>query len=306
MFPVTDSSQTIIDCLLSAAQSAGVRLHTQCGVDRVERSPTGGFSLQFSTGGTASVDKLLIATGGCRSTQGGALAASLGHSLELPVPSLFTFDAAETWLRELPGVSMDDVIVSVPKTKLKERGPVLITHRGVSGPSVLRLSAWGARALHDLEYKFPLQIQWLPDAKEQVLTASLAANRLDHPSRKIVNSPIHPIPTRLWEALTASAGIDAEMRWGRLPRAAHFALVQGLLRTTLAINGKSLNKDEFVTCGGVPLSEIDFKTMESRICPNLHFAGEVLDIDGITGGFNFQAAWTTGWIAGRAMGGGPA
>jgi predicted Rossmann fold flavoprotein len=178
---------------------------------------------------------------------------------------------------------------------------MLITHNGVSGPAVLRLSAWGARVLHGLDYNFILRVDWLPDLTEEAIRAQLQALRISNPNRLVINSPLAPLPARLWEQLALAAGIDRETPWTTLPRVQAQVLAQSLKRTELEVNGKSLNKEEFVTCGGVSLREINFKTMESRVTPGLYFAGELLDLDGITGGFNFQAAWTTGWIAGHAM-----
>jgi predicted Rossmann fold flavoprotein len=217
------------------------------------------------------------------------------------VPSLFSFHVSTPWLRSLPGVSIPDIEVSVSGTKLRERGPMLITHNGVSGPAVLRLSAWGARVLHGLGYHFILRLNWLPDLTEEAIRAQLQSLRQSNPNRLVMNSPLSPLPARLWEQLALAAGIDHETRWTTLARAKAHELAQVLTRTELEVNGKSLNQDEFVTCGGVSLREINFKTMESRITPGLYFAGELLDLDGVTGGFNFQAAWTTGWIAGHAM-----
>jgi predicted Rossmann fold flavoprotein len=301
IFPVTDSSQTIIDCLVSAARAAGAKLETNCGIESAQRVRTGGFELKTSRGTSLVCERLLLATGGCRSAAVGQLAVSFGHTLEPPVPSLFSFEISTQWLRELAGVAIDPVEVSVQRTRLRERGPVLITHRGLSGPAILRLSAWGARLLHDRDYRFPLLLNWLPLAAPNALADELEANRSRHPSRHVVNTPMPPLAARLWEQLVLAAGIDRETRWANLPNAARHRLVQQLTRTELPVTGKSLNKEEFVTCGGVRLSEVRFDTLESRLCPGLHFAGELLDIDGITGGFNFQSAWTTGWLAGRAM-----
>jgi predicted Rossmann fold flavoprotein len=217
------------------------------------------------------------------------------------VPSLFSFHVATPWLRSLPGVSVQNVEASVHGTRLRERGALLITHNGVSGPAILRLSAWGARLLHAMDYEFALRINWLPDLNEEEIRVHLQSFRNSNPNRRVVNSSLASLPARLWEQLAAEAGIDREMRWTTLPRANASALAHLLARTELQVNGKSLNKEEFVTCGGVDLREVNFKTMESRVTPRLYFAGELLDVDGITGGFNFQAAWTTGWIAGNAM-----
>jgi len=300
MFPVTDSSQTIIDCLLNDARAKGVKLRTNCGVENVTRS-AGGFELILSNGEMIACEKLLLATGGCRTPALGQLAVSLGHTLEPPVPSLFTFHIANPWLRALAGISVENVEASVLQTKLRERGPVLVTHWGLSGPVILRLSAWGARALHEMNYQCTLRINWLPNSSDALLAKEFDARRQSQAARLVVNAPIAPLPSRLWEQLVLSAGIPRETRWSALSRPAQHKLIQQLLRCKFPVSGKSLNKDEFVTCGGVKLSEVDFKTMQSRLSPGLFFAGELLDIDGITGGFNFQAAWTTGWIAGHAI-----
>jgi hypothetical protein len=301
MFPVTDSSQTIIDCLINAAKRAGVKLLTGRGVDEVEKRGDGRFETILSNRETLQCDHLLLATGGCRTVAMGRLAESLGHTLVPPVPSLFTFHIEVPWLRDLAGVSVQEVEAAVPGTKLRERGPLLVTHWGLSGPVILRLSAWGARELHALDYKFPLHVNWLPELNENGIYDELNRCHKEQPGRLMVNVPIGSLAARLWKQLFLSTGIPPGMRWAELSRANRRGLVEKLRRTEFSVTGKSLNKEEFVTCGGVKLSEVNFKTMESRICPGLHFAGELLDIDGITGGFNFQSAWTTGWIAGRAM-----
>jgi predicted Rossmann fold flavoprotein len=326
MFPTTDSSQTIMDCLLQAARKAGVKLRSNCGVEKIIPLCGTGFEIELErrsparhvekqehagpeagapiVGETLFCDRLLLATGGCRAAAAGNLAVSLGHTLEPPVPSLFTFHIATPWLRELAGVTVESAEVSVlPQcgTKLCERGALLVTHWGLSGPVILRLSAWGARKLHALDYKFPLRVNWLPQFTAEKIAAGLQSRRAAFGAKRVVHAPIAPLTARLWAALVLAAGIGREARWSSLTRAQQHQLVQQLTRTELPVTGKSLNKDEFVTCGGVRLGEVDFKTMASRVCPGLYFAGELLDIDGLTGGFNFQAAWTTGWIAGNAM-----
>jgi predicted Rossmann fold flavoprotein len=301
MFPTTDSSQTILDCLQGAARAAGVKLVPNLGVESAARRPEGGFELRLSDGATLQCERLLLATGGCRVPALGQLATSLGHTLEPPVPSLFTFQIETPWVRALAGVSVEAGEASVPGTGLRERGALLLTHWGLSGPAILRLSAWGARELHSLGYRFPLRLNWLPHLGPEALADSLQSRRNTQPARLVVNTPLAPLTARLWEQLVRAAGIPGNTRWADFSRAGRHALLQQLQRTELPVTGKSLNKDEFVTCGGVRLAEVNFRTMESRLCPGLHFAGELLDIDGITGGFNFQAAWTTGWLAGRAM-----
>ena len=301
MFPVTDSSQTIIDCLLGAARAAKVELRANTGVEQITRRAEGGFAVTLTSGATLSGDRLLLALGGCRTPAAGQLAVSLGHTLEAPVPSLFALHSETPWLRELAGISVETAEASVPGTELNERGPLLITHWGVSGPMVLRLSAWGARVLHARDYRFSLRINWLPHLSDEAILAEFAARRRGQGARCVANGPIAPLSARLWERLVAAAGLGREQRWADLSRAAQQQLLRQLTGTELPVTGKSLNKDEFVTCGGVRLGEVHFKTMESRRCPGLFFAGEMLDIDGLTGGFNFQAAWTTGFLAGEAM-----
>jgi hypothetical protein len=316
MFPTTDTSQTIVDCLMNAAQSTCVKLRLNCAVEAVAKNTDGGFELTLGRAGSPlpadgahgvtrpaekiSCDKLLLATGGCRAAAAGQLAVSLGHTLIAPVPSLFTFQIESPWLRSLAGISAT-AEVSVPAAKLRERGPLLVTHWGLSGPAILKMSAWGARALHDLNYQFPMFIDWLPESSAEKITAEFQARRESAGAKLLVNVPLFPLTARLWEQLVLAAGIARDTRWAALTRSQAHALAQQLTRTKFSVTGKSLNKDEFVTCGGVKLGEVDFKTMESKICPGLFFAGELLDIDGVTGGFNFQAAWTTGFIAGRAM-----
>jgi hypothetical protein len=301
IFPVTDSSQTVIDCLLRAAQKAGVSFRSNCAVESITKPADGKFELKLPGGQTIPCDKLLLATGGCRAAAAGQLAVSLGHTIEPPVPSLFTFHIESSWLRSLAGISLEGAEVSVPAVKLRERGPLLVTHWGLSGPVILRLSAWGARELHGLDYKFPLLVDWLPGSDAEKISAELDSRRQTQPAKLVVNTPLSPLPSRLWEQLVIAAGIARDTRWAALSRSAQHSMVGQLIRTEFQVTGKSLNKEEFVTCGGVKLGEVNFKTMESKICPGLFFAGELLDIDGITGGFNFQAAWTTGFIAGRAM-----
>jgi hypothetical protein len=301
MFPTTNSSQTIIDCLLGQARAAGVKLVLNRGIEAATKRPEGGFDLRLTGGETLECDRLLLATGGCRVPALGQLAVSLGHSIEPPVPSLFTFHVETPWVQDLTGVSVEMVEASVPRTGLRERGPLLLTHWGLSGPVILRLSAWGARELHELNYRFPVRLNWLPHLSAEALATTLQSRRNTQPARYVANTPITPLTARLWERLVQAAGIPADLRWAALSKAGRHQLAQQLQRTELQVTGKSLNKDEFVTCGGVRLGEVSFKTMESRVCPGLYFAGELLDIDGLTGGFNFQAAWTTGWLAGRAL-----
>jgi hypothetical protein len=301
VFPTSDDSRTIIDCLIRAASNAGVETRLRSQVEEVSRQPGGGFRLTIAGQENLNCERLLLATGGCRAAAAGQIAVSLRHTLEPPVPSLFTFQIAVPWLQELAGVTIQDVAVSASGTRLRERGPLLVTHWGLSGPVILRMSAWGARVLHRLGYRFELQVNWLPNWNADSIGSMLHQLREQQPARLVARTTLSPLPVRLWEQLVLISGIAWETRWAELSRTAVHRLVQQLIRTRLPVTGKSLNKEEFVTCGGVRLAEIDFRNMESRKCAGLHFAGELLDIDGVTGGFNFQAAWTTGWISGHAM-----
>ncbi len=302
MFPVTDSSGTVIDCFLHEAEAAGVKLWPRIGVERATKTDSA-FTLELSDGGALECDRLLLATGGARDPRGAELAQSLGHTIEPAVPSLFSLHIDCEWLRNLPGVAAPEVELTVPGLRLRERGPLLITHHGISGPAVLRLSAWGARLLAETDYAFTLRCNWLPALTADEISAEFQRRRESDGKKRVGGFPIAPLPGRLWEALTRAARIPEETIWTALSRAQSLALVALLTRAEFPVVGKTLNKDEFVTCGGVRLSEVDFRTMESRITPRLYFAGELLDIDGITGGFNFQSAWSTGWIAGHAMAG---
>lgn len=303
MFPVTDDSATIVDCLMRAAEAAGVRVVTSMGVRKVEQAGAD-FWLTLTDGTGVRCERLLIATGGNKSSAGHTIAQALGHTIEPPVPSLFTFHIDDARLVGLSGVSVENAVVSVPGTKLKTDGPLLITHWGLSGPAVLKLSAWGARELAAVNYEFPLVVNWTPPHTRESLVRELATVREKNPKKQIATWSPLAMPQRLWERLVGAAGIVPATPWAQVGNTALGTLAAQLTAAELKVVGKSMYKEEFVTCGGVKLAEVDFKTMESRVCPGLYFAGEVLDVDGVTGGFNFQAAWTTGWLAGQAMGGG--
>ena len=322
MFPVTDNSATIVECLQRAAESAGVRVVTSMGVRKVEattarapRTPAGpgeaapaetkpaatDFWVTLTDGSWLRCERVLVATGGNRSSAGFAIAEALGHTIEPLVPSLFTFHLDDARLIGLSGVALENAAVAVPGTKLQESGPLLITHWGLSGPAILKLSAWGARELAGRNYEFPLVVNFAPPHTRETLVKELAGVREKNPRKQIATWSPLAMPQRLWERLTTQAGVPAVTPWAQVGNAALATLAARLTAAEFKVVGKSLFKDEFVTCGGVRLSEVNFRTMESRVCPGLHFAGEVLDIDGVTGGFNFQAAWTTGYLAGEAM-----
>ena len=300
MFPVTDRSETIIECLMHAAAKSGVAVHSRTALVSAERTGAG-FRLTLDRVRTLDCEKLILATGGSRTTTGGpAVAATLGHTLSEPVPSLFTFHIEDERLHGLAGVSVETARARVADTVLDEIGPVLVTHWGLSGPAILRLSAWGARWLHGKDYDFILRVDWTGGKSREDVLERLRVMKEADAKKLLVGDPAFAIPGRLWERLVQAAGIASETRWAHVKRDPLRALAEQLTSGEYHVRGKSMNKEEFVTCGGVSLREIDFRTMQSRRCGDLYLAGEVLDIDGITGGYNFQAAWTTGWLAGRA------
>lgn len=304
MFPVTDDSATIIECLTRAASGAGVRIFLRSGISAVlpvsEGAP-GRFEVTLSDGTRTRADRVLIATGGGRSSAGFSVAAALGHTIVPPVPSLFTFHVDDPRLKGLEGVCA--AAASVRGLGVHETGPVLVTHWGLSGPAILKLSAWGARELHEAGYRFTLAVNWAHPRSAERAASELESDRDAHPRRQVSTANPFGLPSRLWERLVSAAAIAAGTPWAAVSKERLRALVLQATASEFAVTGKSMNKEEFVTCGGVRLDEVDMATMESRRCPGLYFAGEVLDIDGITGGYNFQSAWTTGWQAGRAMAG---
>ncbi|MEY4938323.1 MAG: hypothetical protein RIQ93_58 [Verrucomicrobiota bacterium] len=309
MFPVTDDSETIVACLLGAAEKAGVQRVTSMGVRQAERlqtsDGTGAFWLTRTDGSGLRCERLLLATGGNRSSAGFTIAAALGHTIEPLVPSLFTFHIDDARLIGLSGVAVESAAVSLPGARLGgagvQTGPLLITHWGLSGPAILKLSAWGARELAALKYEFPLVVNFAAGYTRESLQCELATAREKNLRKQIATWSPLPMPQRLWERLVTASGIAPATPWTGVGNAAVAKLAAQITAAEFKVVGKSTFKEEFVTCGGVQLSEVDFRTMESRACPGLYFAGEVLDIDGVTGGFNFQAAWTTGWLAGQAM-----
>ena len=277
IFPVTNDSQTIIDCLTQTAQKLGIKIITQVPVQDIERSEFG-FNILLKSGKIITAKQVLIATGS--NPLGYRWAKKLGHTIQSPVPSLFTLKINDSRLANLAGISSQNVEVKINIKKgknLTQQGPLLITHWGVSGPAILKLSAWGARILHDSHYKLPLTINWLPNY-----------NQFD-------------LPKRLWQSLVRYSLNHTDKIWADISKKELEKLAIELTRGVYQIQGKGFFKEEFVTCGGVKLKEIDFKTMMSKVCPNLYFAGEILNIDGVTGGFNFQNAWTTGWLAGVSI-----
>lgn len=297
MFPVSDSSQSIIDCLIKETQKVGIVVQLHQPVLSIEKT-SNGFKLLLNGERRIYPEKIIIASGGSPKLSGFEWLVKLGHTIEPPVPSLFTFNMPKEKIKELMGVTANPVSIHIQGSKLKQEGALLITHWGMSGPAVLKLSAWGARTLHDLKYRFKVQVNWFGKNEHEVreqLTIELEELR----RRKLANKNPFQLANRLWMFLLERAEINPDTTWSDLPKIKFNKLLNTLLNDEYEVDGKTTFKEEFVTCGGISLQNVEMDTMQSKICEGLYFAGEVLDIDGVTGGFNFQAAWTTGFIAGK-------
>lgn len=298
MFPTTDDSFTIVDCLYQSAKNAGASIQTLCGVDEIQKHQDS-WSVKTNTGKTLEYDALFIATGSAARMWD--ILSTLGHSIVPPVPSLFTFKIKDSRIADLMGVSVPAAEVSIPTLKLKERGAVLITHWGLSGPAILRLSAWGARELASVNHQGNLIVNWTGYFTKSTVLEELKNEKIQHPKKLVISSKAFDIPTRLWISLCRYSEIDETQIFADVTHKKLDRLAESLTQSSFQILGKSTNKDEFVTAGGVNLKDVDMKTMQSKFHKNLFFGGEVLNIDAITGGFNFQAAWTTSWIAANQL-----
>ncbi|MDG1382087.1 MAG: NAD(P)/FAD-dependent oxidoreductase [Flavobacteriales bacterium] len=295
MFPEANTSQAIIDCLMQEAKSEGIDIRLQSPVsDILPQSENGGFDLHGE-----HFDHVVVATGGSPKASGFDWLRKLGHNISEPVPSLFTFNMPGESVTARMGLVVQNAIVRIQGTKLTHQGPVLITHWGMSGPAVLKLSAWGARELEQRGYSFSIQVNWVGNANADDVVAEMDRTMATSRKKKMANACPFDLPKNFWIYLLEKSGLNPESAWLELGKKGRNKLVNTLLNDTYPVRGKTTFKEEFVTCGGVDTSEVDFKTMQSRVVPNLYFAGEVLDVDGITGGFNFQAAWTTGFVAGK-------
>lgn len=303
MFPESDESQSIINCLMREAAKFEVEVQLKTKIKSIEPLTGGSFKLHLSKGNPKQFDTVVIATGGYNREKAYEWLKDLGHSIQPPVPSLFTFNFRTKIFSDLAGISVEDAQVSIDDTAFEETGPVLMTHWGLSGPAVLKLSAWAARELYDREYRYSITVNWLHPMNEQEVRKTLKSLRVHNAKKRIVNQNTFSFPARLWRRFTELADIDSETRWAELSNKKLYELTTQLVRGQYDIQGKTTYKEEFVTCGGIPLSEVNPDTLESKLVSNLYFVGEVLDIDGITGGFNFQAAWTNGWLASHAIAG---
>jgi predicted Rossmann fold flavoprotein len=300
MFPITDSSQTIIECLLKEANKYHVDILMNKEVKDLSMM-NGQWSIELSDSRLLTSDYVCIASGGYPKSSMFDWLRELGHSIEEPVPSLFTFNLPKHPITKLMGVSIEKAKVKIIGTKLEEEGPLLITHWGLSGPVVLRLSAWGARELKERNWEFGISVNWLPEFNEQSLREKFQGLRNTNASQKIINKNSFGLPSRLWEFFAEQSGIKNEWRWADIPSVEQNKFIKNLCSYECEVKGKTTFKEEFVTAGGIKLNEVDANTMMSKKVINLFFGGEVLDVDGITGGFNFQHAWTSGFIAAKSI-----
>ena len=296
MFPVSNSSQTIIDCFLTATQKLGITVLTGQSVQSIFKKDV--FWKIETQSDNYIAEKLVLATGS--NPKIWEMLQTFGHAVVSPVPSLFTFNIKDSRIKELPGVAAQ-VTVKVKDTKLSSTGPLLITHWGMSGPAILKLSAWGARILHDKNYQFTIFVNWLNDEDTADVEKKLKNLKQEHAKKSVSKKSPFELTNRLWESLVLASGIEAETKWADLSKIQLQNLANQLTNGTFLVNGKSTFKEEFVTAGGIDLKEINFKTMESKLHENLYFAGEIVNIDAITGGFNFQNAWTSGFIVASAV-----
>lgn len=300
MFPVTDSSQTIIDCLMKEANYYGVEVRMKSEV-RSLKSAEGKFQIEVSDLELLTSDFVCIACGGYPKASMFQWLQNLGHTISKPVPSLFTFNLPKHPITQLMGVGVEKARVKIGGSKLVEEGAILITHWGLSGPAILRLSAWGATQFAISNWQFTVHINWLPDYNWQSLKEQFQKFRANNSSKKIINHNFGFLPNRLWQFLLQQSGVSDEVRFTELSSKIENLLIKNLIDYVVEVKGKTTFKEEFVTAGGIQLSEVDANTMMSRKIPNLFFAGEILDVDGITGGFNFQHAWTSGWVAAKSI-----
>jgi hypothetical protein len=301
VFPKSNNSQTIIDCLLNDVEKLKIKLVLGLKVQKI-KVVENQLKLIFENNiPNKNFDKIIIATGGSPKTEGLNWLKELNHTIEPPVPSLFTFNNPKNPITKLMGLVAENTLVSIQGTKLKSEGPLLITHWGFSGPAVLKTSAFGARILSEKNYLFNIQINWINEANNDKIATQLKNIIKVSPQKKLINIKPFELPERLWNYIIEKSNLPADKKWGELGKKGLNKLINLISNDIYQIKGKTTFKEEFVTCGGISLEDINLKTMESKKCKNLFFAGEIMDIDAITGGYNFQAAWSTGFIAGKLI-----
>jgi predicted Rossmann fold flavoprotein len=300
VFPKSQDSQSIVDCFLNETSRLDVRVETGKEVKAIQQKDAA-FELHFKEEKIkpAIFDKVIITTGGSPKRSGLDWLENLGHKIEEPVPSLFTFNMPGESVSQLMGIVVENAIVSVQGTKFKAAGPLLITHWGMSGPAVLKLSSFAARHLSEMKYHFNIHVNWVNEENQEMVLQILQNIIHAHPSKVLSNFRPFDLPSRMWDYLLDKSALPHTKRWNELSKKGLNQLVNLLTNDSYAVKGKTTFRDEYVTCGGVSLESIDMKSMQSKSCEGLYFAGEIMDIDAITGGFNLQAAWTTGYIAGQ-------
>ena len=297
VFPASNSSQSIIDCFMNESKRLGIKINIRTRLDQIVKEE----NWKLHCGEDIYFAKNLIFTSGSNPKLWQVLARDLGHNIIAPVPSLFTFNTKDSRIQDLMGISVPLAQVKVRGANLESQGPLLITHWGLSGPAVLKLSAWGALALHQLKYRFTIEVNWLGFVNVEECKEALQAYKKENGRKSVVKNSTYPIPKRLWESFVLDAVNNKDKNWGDLNKQEISKLAENLVQCAIEVNGKSTFKDEFVTAGGIELSEINFKSFSSKLHDNLYFAGEVINIDAITGGFNFQAAWTGAWIIAQSI-----
>ena len=298
MFPVSDQSQSIIDCLVSEMSQHNIDLQLGKTIKLMEQEDQC-WKLHFSDTSKKTFDAVIIATGGSPKRSGFDWLSNLGHNIIPPIPSLFTFNMPNENIKKLMGLVVENACVKIKDSKIQTQGPLLITHWGMSGPAILKASSFGARELNERDYNFEIQINWVDETNTEILFEKLQKFSQMHPQKGIGNQKAFPLPNRLWNFLLEKAAIPTDRKWIEVGKKKFRQLASILTQDSYQVSGKTTFKEEFVTCGGIDLKEIDMKTMKSKKLPNLYFAGEVIDVDAITGGYNFQAAWSGGYIAGK-------
>ncbi len=305
VFPQAQDSHAVIACLTNEAARLGVRVFTGHRLTAVERKDDGRYSLLFDNGSTQRqmvFERVVVTTGGHPRKESFAYLTALGHKIEEPVPSLFTFNVPDRTFRALMGTVVDPVTVMMPGTKFRAEGPLLVTHWGMSGPAILKLSSHAARYLHEHDYRFMMAVNWVHESNRAVVEENIRKIVSANPQKQMATLRPYGLPSRLWLYLLQKTGFVPEKKWAEVGRKGINQLVETLTNDAYQVSGKSTFKEEFVTCGGISLTDVDKHTLESKVCPGMYFAGEVLDIDAVTGGFNLQAAWTTGWVVGQHLG----
>ena len=299
MFPLTDNSETIINCFLDQAKYHNITIEMNAAVEEIKQT-TDGFEVICAQKKFRS-KKVLVAVGGHPNTNAYTFLKKMGHTIVPPIPSLFTFNDSQKEFKDLMGVAVANGTVRIAGTKFFQQGPILITHWGLSGPAVIKLSAWAAEYFYEHNYEATVLVSWTKETQEELVRKFLTDYKTTNKKRKIYSHPLFELPQRLWTRLCELAEIEEQKIWDELANKNLNKLLELLIRCPFKIKGKTTFKEEFVTCGGVDLTEVDMETMESKKIKNLFFAGEVLNIDGETGGFNFQAAWSTAYIAARGI-----